>query len=232
MDLHLASHVLLRQSGMAALRSSRGYPICTAAAIACAIIVAQARAQTAAEAAAAPAPGPMAGATYTIDPTHTFVLYEIGHYSTSTNRGRFSIQAGSVRVAADAASARIDITMDIATISTGVDVLNRHILSKDFLDVARWPVARFVAERAIITHGKITTAAGTLELRGARRPLTLVAKRFNCYRSPMLDRQVCGGDFAAVIRRSDFGITWGLDVGFEDEVQLLIQVEAIVAQPR
>ena len=174
----------------------------------------------------------MAGAMYTIDPTHTFVLYEIGHYGTSTNRGRFSTQVGSVRVAADGASARIDITMDIATVSTGVDVLNRHILSKDFLDVARWPVARFLAERAAITHGKITTAAGTLELRGATRPLTLVAKRFNCYLSPMLQSQVCGGDFAAVIRRSDFGITWGLDVGFEDEVQLLIQVEAIVAQPR
>jgi len=217
---------------MAALRSGRGYPIWLAAGIVYASFVAQARAQTAAEAPAAPSPGPVAGATYTIDPTHTFVLYEIGHYGTSTNRGRFSTRDGSVRVAADGASARIDITMDIASVHTGVDALNRHLLSKDFLDVARWPVARFVAERAAITHGRITTAVGTLELRGAMRPLTLVAKRFNCYRSPMLDRQVCGGDFAAKIRRSDFGITWGLGVGFEDEVELLIQVEAIVAQAR
>lgn len=217
---------------MAALRPGRRYPIRIAAGIAYAFSIAHAGAQTAPEAAAAPAAGPIAGATYTIDPTHTFVLYEIGHYGTSTNRGRFSTQGGSVRVAADGASARIDITMDIATVNTGVDVLNRHILSKDFLDVARWPVARFVAERAAITQGKITTAAGTLELRGATRPLTLAARRFNCYLSPMLGRQVCGGDFAAKIRRSDFGITWGLDVGFDDEVELLIQVEAIFVQPR
>jgi polyisoprenoid-binding protein YceI len=216
---------------MASLSSVRGYAIWFAVSIAHVFIVATTSAQTAPEAAATPAAGLTAGATYTIDPTHTFVLYEIGHYGTSTNRGRFNVRDGSVRVAADGASARIDITMDIATVSTGVDVLNRHILSKDFLDVARWPVARFFAERAAITHGKITTAAGTLELRGATRPMTLVAKRFNCYLSPMLDRQVCGGDFAAVIRRSDFGITWGLDVGFEDEVQLLIQVEAIATQP-
>ena len=28
-------------------------------------------------------------ADYVIDPTHTFVTYEVGHFGTSTNRGRF-----------------------------------------------------------------------------------------------------------------------------------------------
>ena len=28
-------------------------------------------------------------ATYTLDPTHTFATFEIGHFGTSTNRGRF-----------------------------------------------------------------------------------------------------------------------------------------------
>ena len=93
---------------------------------------------------------------------------------------RFQRCAQLLAGAAKGVRARIDITMDAATVNIGVDILNRHILSKDFLDVARWPVARFVAERAAITHGKITTAAGTLELRGATRPLTLVAKRWRC----------------------------------------------------
>ncbi len=44
------------------------------------------------EAAAQPAGGPQKGARYVIDPTHTFVMYEMGHYGTTTNRGRFSTQ--------------------------------------------------------------------------------------------------------------------------------------------
>jgi polyisoprenoid-binding protein YceI len=54
-----------------------------------------------------------------------------------------------------------------------------------------------------------------------------VARRFNCYLSPIFVRQVCGGDFEATIKRSDFGIVWGLNFGFEDRVRLLVQVEAI-----
>jgi polyisoprenoid-binding protein YceI len=187
--------------------------------------------QQAPEAAAGTSPGLTAGASYAIDPTHTFVVYEIAHYATSTNRGRFRARDGLVRIAADGASARIEITMDIATVDTGVDLLDRHLLSKDFLDVANWPVARFVAECAPVAGGKLTTAVGILELHGATRPVTLVARRFNCYISPMVGRQVCGGDFETTIRRSEFDITWGIRFGFEDEVRLLIQVEAIVAAP-
>ena len=50
--------------------------------------------------------------------------------------------------------------------------------------------------------------------------------RFNCYTSPLVRREVCGGDFAAEFDRSDFGITFGLPF-VADKVRLLIQVEAI-----
>ncbi len=34
--------------------------------------------------------------TYLIDPTHTFVNYEVSHFGTSTNRGRFDNKEGTV----------------------------------------------------------------------------------------------------------------------------------------
>ena len=40
---------------------------------------------------------PASATTYAIDPTHTFVTYEIGHYGTSTNRGRFDKKEGTVQ---------------------------------------------------------------------------------------------------------------------------------------
>jgi polyisoprenoid-binding protein YceI len=57
--------------------------------------------------------------------------------------------------------------------------------------------------------------------------VTLKAIRFNCYISPLIDRQTCGGDFETTVQRSQWGITWGTTFGFEDKVRLLVQVEAI-----
>jgi polyisoprenoid-binding protein YceI len=43
----------------------------------------------------------------------------------------------------------------------------------------------------------------------------------------MLKREVCGGDFETTIQRSNFGMDWGLKMGFPDNVRLVVQVEAI-----
>ena len=55
----------------------------------------------------------------------------------------------------------------------------------------------------------------------------LKAVRFNCYNSSLFKREVCGGDFETVVQRSQWGLTWGLAFGFEDQVKLLVQVEGV-----
>jgi polyisoprenoid-binding protein YceI len=185
------------------------------------------RGEPAPEAAAAASRGPARGATYVIDPTHTFVTYEIGHYATTTNRGRFRSRDGTVKIDAGGGGGQVAITIDVGSVSTGVDLLDRHLQSKDFFNVAAFRDARFVADRILFAGDKVVGVPGTLTLLGRSKPVTLEAKRFNCYTSPIFARQVCGGDFEAVILRSDYGIVWGLGFGFEDRVRLLVQVEAV-----
>lgn len=182
------------------------------------------------EANALPASGPTKGSTYLVDPTHTFVIYEIGHYGTTTNRGRFSTKDGTVKISDDGQSGQVDVTMDISSVNTGVDMLNRHVQSKDFFNVADFPTGRFVADRIVFASDNVSEVPGILTLLGVSRPVTLKVNRFNCYVSPVFKRQVCGGDFETTIARSDFGIVWGLNFGFEDKVHLMVQIEAIKAQ--
>ena len=193
-------------------------------------VAAIATAQQAPEAAAKPGGGPIKGASYIVDPTHTFVNYEMGHYGTTTNRGRFSTKDGSVKIDPSGTSGKIDITMDISSINTGVDLLNRHLLSKDFFNVAEFSTARFVSDVMTLDGEKVMEVNGTLTLMGKAKPVTLKAARFNCYISPLINRQICGGDFETTVQRSDWGITWGIPFGFEDKVKLLVQVEAINIQ--
>jgi polyisoprenoid-binding protein YceI len=170
---------------------------------------------------------PASAATYAIDPTHTFVTYEIGHYGTSTNRGRFDKKEGTVQFDRAAKTGKVEISFDLSAISTGVAMLDKHLQSADFFDTAKYPSARFVGDKFTFSGDKLTQVAGTLTLRDKTQPMVLKASNFNCYTNPMLRREVCGGDFVATLKRSQWGMGWGIESGVPDEVRLLIQVEAI-----
>jgi len=165
--------------------------------------------------------------TYQIDPSHTFVTYEVSHFGTSTNRGRFDKKEGTVVFDRATKTGKVEVLFDMASVSTGVAPMDKHLQGADFFDTARHPSARFVGDKFVFDGDKVTQVVGTLTLRDKTMPVTLKASNFNCYTNPMLKREVCGGDFETVIRRSQWGVDYGLKFGIPDEVRLQIQVEAI-----
>ena len=167
---------------------------------------------------------------FAIDPTHTFVNYENGHYGTTTNRGRFSMKDGTLFFDRAGRNGKIEIVIDISSVNTGVDFLNRQIQGKDFFNVADYPTATFKSEQFVFDGDKVSEVRGQLTLKGQTHPVVLKANKFNCYINPLVKREVCGGDFETNIQRSQWGVLWGLQFGFEDAVRLLIQIEAIRMQ--
>jgi polyisoprenoid-binding protein YceI len=169
-------------------------------------------------------------ANYAIDPTHTFVNYENGHYGTTTNRGRFSTKDGTLFFDRAGQQGKVEIIIDISSVNTGVDFLNRQIQGKDFFNVADFPTGSFVSDKFVFNGDKVSEVHGKLTLKGKTHPVVLKAMKFNCYINPLVKREVCGGDFETNILRSQWDILWGLQFGFEDAVRLIIQVEAIKLQ--
>ncbi len=164
-------------------------------------------------------------ATYTIEPTHTQVFFEAKHFGTSTNRGRWDKKEGTITFDKTAKTGKVDVTLDMASISTGIGPFDGHLKSKDFFAVEQFPTAKFVGDKFTFNGDKVTSVSGELTLRGKTNPVTLTATNFNCYDNPMLKREVCGGDFETTIQRSQWGVTYGLP-GIPDSVRLLIQIEA------
>jgi len=167
------------------------------------------------------------GGSYAIDPTHTFVSFEVMHRGTSTHRARFDRKEGTVQFDRRARSGRVEISIDMNSINSGVPAFDSHLRSKDLLDVAAHPTARFVGDRFTFVEDSVTEVAGTLTLLGKSHPVTLKATRFNCYDNPIFRREVCGGDFETVIQRSQWGVNHGLPGIAPDQVRLVVQVEAI-----
>jgi polyisoprenoid-binding protein YceI len=166
-------------------------------------------------------------ATYAIEPSHTFVTFEIGHFGTSTNRGRFDKKEGMVEFDAAAKTGKVDLTIDMSSINTGTEPFNKHLKSAEIFNVEANPTAKFVGDKFSFKGDKVSEIAGNLTLAGKTNPVTLKALNFNCYQNPMMKREVCGGDFEATITRSQFGVNYGLNYGFPDAVHLVIQVEAV-----
>jgi polyisoprenoid-binding protein YceI len=164
-------------------------------------------------------------ATYAIDPTHTQVIFEAKHFGVSTNRGRWDKKEGTITYDKAAKTGKVDVTIDMASISTGIGPFDGHLKGKDFFAAEEFPTAKFVGDKFTFNGDKLASVAGELTLRGKTQPVTLTATSFGCYQNPMLKREVCGGDFETTIQRSQWGMTYGLP-GIPDNVRLLIQVEA------
>ncbi len=166
-------------------------------------------------------------ATYAFDPSHTYVTFEIGHFGTTTNRGRFDKKEGTVELDKAGKSGKVSVTVDTTSINTGFTPFNTHLQSPDLFDAAKYPTMKFESTKFSFSGDKVTEIAGNLTLLGKTLPVTLKASQFNCYESPMLKREVCGGDFDATIDRTQFGMNYGIDWGFPKNVHLIIQAEAI-----
>ena len=166
-------------------------------------------------------------ATYSIDPTHTFVTFEANHFNTSTLRGRFDRKEGSVKVDRAAKTGSADITIEAASVSTGVPALDTHLKSKDFFDASAAPSVKFVGDKFSFNGDKVSAVSGQLTMLGKTLPVTLNAANFNCYVNPLLKREVCGGDFETTLTRSQWGMNYGLNFGLPDNIRLLIQIEAV-----
>ena len=166
-------------------------------------------------------------ATYAVDPTHTFATFEISHFGASVNRGRFDRKEGVVQFDKAGKAGKVELTLQIDSLTTGTPPFDKHLKSAEIFDVAQFPTARFVGDKFTFEGDKVTAVSGNLTIKGKTQPVTFKANQFACYDSPMLKREVCGGDFETTIDRTAFGVDYGVQYGFPKNVRIVAQIEAI-----
>lgn len=178
-------------------------------------------------AAAVALPAAAAPVTYDIDPSHTYPSFEADHMGgLSTWRGKFNQTSGVIVLDRAARAGTIDITVQIDSIDFGHDEMNRHAVAPDIFDAARYPTATFKGRFTEFDGDRPEAAEGEFTLRGVTRTLKLDIDDFKCIDHPMEKREVCGADVSTSFNRGDYGLNFGLDMGFKPEVELDIQVEA------
>ena len=170
---------------------------------------------------------PAQAADYVIEPTHTFASFEITHFGAAKNRARFDKKEGTVQFDRAAKTGKVELTIDITSVNTGVAPFDKHLQGADIFDAAKFPTAKFVGDKFTFEGDKVVSVAGDLTIKGKTQPVTFKANQFACYQSPMLKREVCGGDFETTIDRTLFDADYGVKFGMTKTVRIVAQIEAV-----
>jgi len=167
----------------------------------------------------------VAADTYKLDSMHTAVVWHISHFGFSNPSGKFMNIDGTLTLdEKNPAASKVNVTIPIATIDSGIAKLDEHLKTKDFFDVATFPTATFASDTVEITGKDTAIVHGTLTLRGMSKPVALSVK-LNQMGPNMMKKPTAGFSATTTIKRSDFGMTTYLPA-LGDEVKLDIESEA------
>ena len=122
----------------------------------------------------------------------------------------------------------MELTFHINSINTGTAQFDKHLQSAEILMPPSSPRLQFVGDKFTYEGDKLTAVSATLTIKGQDPARDLQGNQFACYDSPMLKREVCGGDFETHDR--SHGLWRGLwrAVRFSGKnVRIVAQIEAI-----
>jgi polyisoprenoid-binding protein YceI len=189
-----------------------------------------------------PAPGtrtvggvelPAAG-TWVVDPGHAEVGFVGRHFGLTKVRGRFTGISGTVTIGERPEASHVEVTIDMASVSSGDRTRDDHLRSSDLFDVAHHPTASY-RSTGVSIDGTTGRLDGELTIKGISRPVRLDVTYLGHVADPW------GGEravFSATgrIDRHDWGLTWNMvleaggllvskEITLELEVELVRQLE-------
>lgn len=170
--------------------------------------------------------------SYTFDPYHTFVHFAIDHNDFSTIWGRFDKSAGKFTIDRQAHTGTLDFSVETASVSTGDSARgdrprsrDEHLRSPDFFNAAEFPRMNFKSSAVKFKGETPVEVQGHLTLLGVTKPVTLTIDRWRCAPHPVTKRWICGGNATGSLKRTDFGMKWGVPVA-GDDVRIVVTFEA------
>jgi polyisoprenoid-binding protein YceI len=168
-----------------------------------------------------------------LDPENSSAEFVCKHVFSKV-RGMFAQPAGTVMLdEATPANSRINATINVNSITTGVEERDTHLKSPDFFDAAKYPAITFVSTGVSRSSATSYSVTGNLTMHGVTRPVTLAVTASPPFNHAGGIRR--GIEATTSVNRKDFGLRWefpgeGAGVVVGDNIQITINAE-LVLQP-
>ena len=170
--------------------------------------------------------------SYALDPTHTRLGFVARHAMVTKVRGSFGEFTGTATLDFDDASrSAAEVTVAVASISTGQQQRDEHLRTNDFFDAPTFPEITFRSTKVDKTGGDDFAMTGDLTIKGVTKPVTIEFEHTGVARDPYGNLRA-GFDGKATINRSDWGISFNaaLETGgvlVSDKITLEFDISAI-----
>jgi len=174
---------------------------------------------------------PIAG-DWEIDPGHAEVAFIGRHLMMTKVRGRFTDVSGTVRIAEDPSNSSVEVTIGMASVSSGSTDRDDHLRSADFFDVERFPTGTF-RSTAVAWSGHEARVTGDLTIVGVTREVVLDVRHLGSITDPW-GGNVTVFSASTEINREDWGLTWNVAIEtggilVSKKVRIEIEVETRLA---
>jgi len=182
----------------------------------------------------------MATTKWSVDPTHSEIVFKVKHLMITTVTGYFKKFDVQVETETDdfTTAKKIEFTADIDSIDTNNSQRDAHLKSPDFFYGEVYKQLRFVGTKyeAIENEAKLY---GDLTIRNITKPVTLQVDFGGMVVDPY-GQVKSGFTLQGKISRKDFGLTWNAvtetgcvvvsdEIKIHAEVQLVKQAETVHA---
>lgn len=162
---------------------------------------------------------------YKFDKAHTQIFFAVNHLGFSTSRGKFvDFDGGFTFDTASPEKSSVEVTIKPAGLDLDDQAWNDHLKNEDFFNVEKFPTMTFKSTKIEVTGENTANITGDLTLLGVTKPVTLAVTHNKSGKHPFGDKYVSGFSAKGTLKRSDFGMNYGLPV-IGDDVGIEIEVE-------
>jgi polyisoprenoid-binding protein YceI len=171
----------------------------------------------------------MAG-SWVFDDAHSAADFSIKHMMVSNVKGQIRGVKGEVDINdTDLSKSHVDVTLDVATISTNNQKRDDHLKSPDFFDSAKFPLIKFVSKK-VVKSGAGLSVTGDLTMHGVTKSVVMAVDGPSPVVKDPWGKAKRGFTATTTLNRKEFGISWNksLDGGgimLSDDVKITIESE-------
>jgi len=164
---------------------------------------------------------------YKSEDTHAYITFQYLHQGYARPTLRWNDFDATINLNPDSPTdSTLSVTIDAASIDSGVERFDGHLVSADFFDVDNYPEITFVSKnlsQSLTGRGKLT---GELTMKGITKPVTLDVTLNKVGEHFQSKKSIIGISATTMIKRSDWNLGKYTPV-VGDDVEISIEVEFV-----
>jgi len=167
--------------------------------------------------------------TYTVDPSHSGVGFEVRHMGIATVRGEFRTFEGQIDATGETPA--LSGTVEVASIDTRDENRDAHLKAPDFFDADQHPRISFHTTAIAAGDDGTIRLAGEITIKGITKPIELEGRVADGGQDPWGNQRI-GFEVQGVIDRRDYDLAWNQTLPngnllVSNTVKLIVSVSAI-----